>query len=328
MKPYIDTFSETKEDCKMKKALKITAVALLTAAILFTLFACGASKEAADVFETEVYDDSAYGYSADYVVKNESATRSADSKESGEAKVESGRKLVRNAQLDVQTKEFDAFIDKLNSKISSLGGYVENSGISGNSYYSSYMRNAHITARVPEDKFDEFLTAVSELANVTEKTINVKDITDDFIDTESRIKALEAEQKALLGILEKADTVTDTIEVYERLSEVNASLERYKSTLKSYENQVSYSKVEIEISEVERITESEKEGFFAETGRRLKDNLFDLGRGLRNMLISFISSLPYLLLLAVIAIVVIIIVKKVIKKRKIRRKAREKSDNE
>ena len=118
----------------MKKALKITAVALLTAAILFTLFACGASKEAADVWSEESYEDTGYGYKSDYSnneADSESITYSANSKSGDNAKVESGRKLVRNAQLDVQTKEFDAFLDKLNAKISSLGGYVENSGISG-----------------------------------------------------------------------------------------------------------------------------------------------------------------------------------------------------
>ena len=321
----------------MKKNIRILALLIAALFALLSLSACGASnnkaEEALDV--DEYYDSkSTYGYESDmnayedYDYSEETRTESSVSEPKPDEKVDllsdpSDRKLVRNADLIVQTKTFDEFIKSTETKVSSLGGYVESSAVSSNGYYSDGNRHASVTVRVPADKFDEFLDSVSEIAVVTSKSTSVSDITSNYIDTESRIKALKAEQKALLGILEKAKNVSETIEVYSRLSEVNASLERYESQLKTYDKQVAYSTIDINVYEVERVsTANEKEGFFAETRRRLADNLYNLGTGLRNLAVWFISSLPYLLIFAGCIAVVIVVIRKIHKKRKAKREAK------
>ena len=321
----------------MKRSIRITALLIAALFALLSLSSCGSSadkaSEALDV--GEYYNSkSSYGYESDmmayddYSYAEETEAETSVSEPKPDEKVDfisdpSDRKLVRNAELIVQTKTFDEFIKSTETKVSSLGGYVESSDVSSNGYYSDGNRQASLTARVPADKFDEFLDSVSEIAAVTSKSISVNDITSNYIDTESRIKALKAEQTALLGILEKAKNVSETIEVYSRLSEVNASLERYESQLKTYDKQVAYSTIRMNIYEVERVsTANEKEGFFKEIGRRLSDNLYNLGTGLRNLAVWFISSLPYLLIFAGCIAVVIVVIRKIHKKRKAKREAK------
>ncbi|MBO4342814.1 MAG: hypothetical protein J5870_06945, partial [Clostridia bacterium] len=108
----------------MKKGIKIAVSALVVVALAFALFGCGAAKNAAkDTVDEKYITDSDYGYSyqdyADYdspegaEAAYESNSKSSETKPAEETKTEipeTNRKLVRDARLDVETKEFDSFI--------------------------------------------------------------------------------------------------------------------------------------------------------------------------------------------------------------------------
>lgn len=301
----------------MKKVPKILSVIIVLIFISLTLFGCGASKSYDNTNEKSV----AYSTASDYGYSVGTAESAAEPDSTSSDTLSGDRKLVKNANLTVQTKTFDDFISKVEAKTTELKGYVENSSIDENDYYNNenVSRYASLTLRIPAESLDEFMSSVSDIAKIINKSVSVNDITTSYIDTESHIKALETEQKALLEILEKSSTVENTIKVYERLSEVNASLDSYKSTLKSYDNMVSYSTVELYVNEVERITEGEKEGFFAEVKSKLSDNLYSLGKAIRSFGIWFLSSLPMIAIGVIIIIIVIILIKKIHKKRKSRK---------
>ncbi len=296
----------------MKKTAKFLSIIIVLIFISLTLFGCGASKDSANKMSADYSTASDYGYSVG------TAKSAAVSDSTSSDTLSDGRKLVKNANLTVQTKTFDDFIAKVEAKTTELKGYVENSSIDENDYYNNkdVSRYASLTLRIPAESLDKFMSSVSDIAKIINKSVSVNDITTSYIDTESHIKALETEQKALLEILEKSSTVENTIKVYERLSEVNASLDSYKSTLKSYDNMVSYSTVELYVNEVERITEGEKEEFFAEVKSKLSDNLYSLGKAMRSFGIWFLSSLPMIAIGVIIIVIVIILIKKVHKKRK------------
>lgn len=299
-----------------KTTIRIISVIICLIFATLTFAACGSSKSnsVADYDYSE--EKASYGYDM-----NE-ATESVD--ESNEVKASTGnaiadkesRKLIRDADIDVETKEFDSFINKLETQVSKTGGYIENSSVSGSSYYSDCTRNATITLRIPTEEFDSFLGTIGDMANVTEKSISVRDITSQYIDTEARIKALKSEQTALLTLLEKAESVTDIIEIQDRISDVNAELDSYESQLKTYDNLISYSTINLRVYEVERISPVKQEGFFAEIKENLKENFYNIGQGIRDFAVWFISSLPYIVIYGIILLIIIVIIKRIIKKRK------------
>ena len=73
--------------------------------------------------------------------------------------------------------------------------------------------------------------------------------------------SLNAYKSLILELLEKAGTVEDIITIEGRLSEVRYQLEAYASQLRTFDNQVDYSTVHINISEVERETKVEPKTF-------------------------------------------------------------------
>ena len=217
----------------------------------------------------------------------------------------------------METKEFDPLLENIRSKVEELGGYIESSEVSGSSYYSLYeSRRAWMKLRIPSDKLDGFVTVVSELGNVTNKSESVEDITLRYVDVESHKEALETEQTRLLELLEKAESMEDILTIESRLSQVRYELQSYGSTLRTFDNQVSYSTVDIDIREVERVAPVVEElTFFQEIRIRLSDNFYDIGRDLRSFAIWFISSLPYLIIWAVIIVIAVRLVRKLIWKK-------------
>lgn len=249
----------------------------------------------------------AYGYASDSA---NSASKTADT-----PALPSGRKLIRNADLDVETKTFDAFHDAVYKKTAALQGYVEASdtGAYGSARYE------RLTLRIPADSLDEFLQSVAELGTVTSQETSVQDVTDRYIDVKSRLAALETEQQTLLDLLKKAEDLTEILEIQDRLAEVRGSLESYKAQLQALDSQIDYSTVTMFVSEVERVTPQNAKGFFAEVKQNLSENLYAIGQGARSFAIWFLSSLPNiaLFLLAVGAVVGVVLL---IRRRRRRRK--------
>lgn len=225
-------------------------------------------------------------------------------------KTEANRKIIKNAELYIQTKDYNKFISALSEKIDAFGGYTDS--FNENNYSN---KNAEIVIRVPAENLEKFLSGVETIGTVQSKTISKSDVTDSYIDIESHITSLETEEKALLKILENCETVSETIEVQSRLSEVRAEYERYRSQKKSYDSQITYSTVTIEVTEEERIIKQDG-SFAARLKEKFSDSIYNIGNFFEALALTLLGDILYILIFAVIAAAVIIIIKKR-RKRKI-----------
>lgn len=235
---------------------------------------------------------------------------------SNEVLVNSQEKIIRNAALEMETQDFDNLIDTLDKEIKKLGGYVENSNISGKYYYSNDLRYGNITARVPKEKFDEFVNSIYDVANVVNKQESTENVTLQYVDTQSHIKTLEVEQSRLLALLEKVETLEDIITLETRLSSVRYELESYNTQLRTYDNLVNYSTVTLNIQEVERMTETKdvKKTVWNRIHSGFSNSIYNISEGLKDFFVWFVINLPYLLLWGIIITVAILVGNKYYKK--------------
>ncbi len=310
--------------------MKKKNLAILTAGLLIlAISGCGGGGEnMMDAGRSESYSAEAPAEIAEEAVAYDSAAsleeagvaegKSITSDNGIESVADTGRKLIKTVNLELQTKEFDTVVEGIAKNVRDIGGYVESSSVWGNSYTSVSTRSADYTARIPSDKLDEFIQIVDELGNVTYKSEGVEDVTLQYIDVESRKKSLETEQERLLELLEQAGNLEDLMAIESRLSEVRYELENYGSQKRLLDNQIDYSTVHISVSEVERITETGERGFFQEISDRFGDNLYAVGQGLRGFAIGLIGSLPILAVWAVVIGAIVLILRKVYKKKEVK----------
>ncbi len=202
------------------------------------------------------------------------------------------RKLIRNASLDMETKEYDGFIEGLQKLLNTSGAYVQNGETTGSADRGT--RWAYYTIRVPESRYDAFLSTVSDMANVLRRNEDVQDVTMDYTDMEARVRALETERDTLLAIMEKCTELDDVITVQNRITDVQYELDSITSRLNRYDDLIAYCTVQLSISEVEKETIPPAEKTL---GQRISEGLAysceDIVDDAQRFAVWFVSSLPY-----------------------------------
>ncbi|MBQ6431992.1 MAG: DUF4349 domain-containing protein [Oscillospiraceae bacterium] len=308
----------------MKKTI---AIALSVLFLLTALVGCGAAREPAYADEDNgaaVYEygrmPEDFGYDAELAVEAANGTAPADV---SPVSVATNRKLIRTVSLGVETEEYDVLLNGIAERISLCGGYVEN--MSADTRYSSDSRYATLTVRVPADRLDEFVTAVSGISNVVQRSENTEDVTLSYVDLESHTAALRTEQERLIELLEQAENVSEILEIEDRLAYVRYELEYMQSQLRTYDNLVEYATVTLSVSEVTKLTPTVEKGFWEKIGDGFNDSLNGVWEGLKSFFSFLIIALPYLVVIAVfagIAVVIIVLCVKKSRKRAAKRTAR------
>lgn len=232
--------------------------------------------------------------------------------------VAANRKIIERVYMDVETKEFDILIEKLTEEVTALGGYIESSSVSGNSYGYDDNRYAEFVFRIPTGKDQSFSAFVSNNGTVVNKRIETDDVTLSYIDMESRVKALETEKESLEKLLEASGSLEEIITVRSRLTDVIYEIESYQSQLRMYDNLIEYTTITVSVREVDRETIIEEQTAWEEIGTNLSDNLRNLKDGAVDLFIFFVSNIPFFVIIGGAAVIVIVVVKRVRRRRKSR----------
>ncbi|MBO4450120.1 MAG: DUF4349 domain-containing protein [Clostridiales bacterium] len=231
-----------------------------------------------------------------------------------------GRLLIRNVSMAAETKEFEAIRKSVEDKVRELGGYIENSGISGTGNSGS-LRRANYTIRVPADKLDELISTVGENCTVTSTNESTTDVTLSYVDTKARLESLRVEQKQLTELLSQAKDLDSIIVLQNRLTEVRYQIESAESTLRVLENQVSYATLKLNIKEVLEVKPQEAphvDTYGEKLAKTFMNSLKAIGEFFKGLLLVIVALSPVLVAMIIIAVIVLCIVFNARKKRRAR----------
>ena len=147
-----------------------------------------------------------------------------------------GAKLIRRAEFNIQTEQFDESVSALNRLTAECGGYFESASIYGGGRRDANARRwGEYVVRIPAERYDWFFTGAGELGYVTGRSESSEDVGERYYDTEARLKTQRTKQERLLALLEKAESMEDIIALESALSEVEYQIEQYSSTLNRYD---------------------------------------------------------------------------------------------
>ena len=239
------------------KKFKLAAAAVLAASLCLT--ACGGSSGT----NSASYKEEA-GAAGDYAYESyaaEEAAQAADGEEytadggSGGStesalRAQDGQKIVYTGNLSIQTLEYEKSAASIRKKIKDAGGFSEAESERDNDYYwynrsggSGNTRYLSITARIPSEKFEDFINSLSGDGKVMNRSVNAENISQVYANKETYKKSLEKEQERLLEMMDKAQTIEEMITVESRLSEVERQLNVYKTDLAQMDKDVEFSTV-------------------------------------------------------------------------------------
>ena len=281
---------------------------LLCALLLMGLFTgCGSSSKAmtsAASYDMAVAEEAP-------AAMNAAGGTLTDSGVSGSTVLPESRKWIVTVYLSAETEDLDALMENLDEAIAGLNGYVEDQSVyNGSTYSSRRYRNASLTIRVPAEDVDQFTQQVAGIANVVSKETNRQDVTLNYVATESRMTALQTEESRLLELMAQAETMSDLLEIEERLTDVRYELESVTSQLRLYDNQIDYATIYLSLSEVQEYTPVEEPTLWERISGGFRSSLKDLGDGAVDLLVWIIVSSPYLVILAAVIVVIVLLVKR------------------
>lgn len=204
------------------------------------------------------------------------------------------RKIVKNASLDLRAQSLDWTVAKIQEIVKNVGGYVENSNVS---QPLTGVKTAWLSVRVPADRLEMTIEESKKAASsVVSEHLNASDMTDQSIDIAARLNAKQAEEAALVSLLDRAAKVSDVIEVTERLTMVRSEIERLQAEQRSLEGQVAMASVSMSITEDPRVVVDTNP---VRDGNVVKQSISDISRwgiALGSALVALlISGLPVLI---------------------------------
>jgi hypothetical protein len=154
------------------------------------------------------------------------------------------RKIVKNAEISLQVQDTAVALDALTGLASEYEGYIVNS----RTWYEGTYRLASLTLSVPVDSFEQVLRRLRGLAiKVLSEQATGQDVTDQYVDLESRQRNLEATAARIKSFLDQATTVKDALEVNQQLSAIEAQIEEVKGKLGYLKARAAYSSINISL---------------------------------------------------------------------------------
>jgi hypothetical protein len=242
----------------------------------------------------------------------------------GGSGVEIGRKMIRTAELQLETTEFEAAVEGLNALTEQMGGYFENSSVANR---KSGSRWADYTIRIPSTRYELFMNQVGELCHETWREANAQNITEAYYDTQGRLKTQQIKLERLQELLSKAELMEDIITIESAISETEWMIDELSGTLRHYDSKVDYATIYINLREVYKLSNVEMvpDTFGQRMGAAFASGVSDFGEFLEDLAVS----LAYGWIWWLIVIVVVVVVVRVLRKKSVLRlpRRRKKTDD-
>ncbi len=154
------------------------------------------------------------------------------------------RMIVRTGEISLIVKDVVDVQGEVTQLAVRLGGYVVSSRISG----EEEDRRGWISIRVPDEKFEQALTEIRDLSvRVESESTDSQDVTEKYVDLQSRLKNAQATENQYLALLQKAENVEDILRIYERLSQVRSEIEQIKGRMQYLERTSSMSLISVRL---------------------------------------------------------------------------------
>lgn len=145
------------------------------------------------------------------------------------------RKIVRTSSIALIVEKPADAAGKIQQLAEGAGGFLVNWEANG----AQEATSASLMIRVPVSKFESTRTAIRSLAQrVENERVEAEDASTQYVDDQSRLRNLRAQETQYLAILRQARSVKDTLEVSDKLNQVRGEIERQQSEFNTLSKQV------------------------------------------------------------------------------------------
>jgi predicted transposase YbfD/YdcC len=306
----------------MKRKISILALFLAAAMAAATLTGCssGSASDNAPYYETAAATMAAmpeYGYDGAYMSENVMMSEpaagnyknnTADTVTPVADEIE--RKLIKNAEMTVNTLNADKSYAALSAKISELGGYV----FSQNANQSDFYHSINVTFKLPPENLQAFCDFAAESEIVTESSITADDITTQYYDSKIRLDTLRRSLDKYYEYLANADSADEMLMIQSQIDSITMQIESYEGQIRVWDALTTESEVRVYINQTPDPTRAELEDIrwdelsWSNVGTLMSNGIRKVLYGIvavfQWLLIAIVTLLPIIIIVGIIIIVI------------------------
>ena len=299
----------------MKRKMKKYKILFISICII-AIYACGSEKNkikdfdqvgALDVARVDAPEvpppppqiEEQLKYTPPKIVKDE------EIKNNKNIEIDHQKMIIKNGNLSIKSKQIDSSKKYLDVLLKKHQAYYESENISNESDKISYT----LRIRVPAINFEQFVTGIENGKDeIISKSIQADNVTEEFVDIETRLKNKRNFLKRYNELLTKANTIKDIMAIEENIRILQEEIESKEGRLKYLSHQVGYSTLEINLFQQKDFIfkPDEQDSFF----ERVKNSISKGWVFIIDLLIFVIRLWP----IAILAGIIFFIVKKLSKK--------------
>ena len=205
------------------------------------------------------------------------------------------KKIIKDGRLGMDVRNLSASKTNIDTIVRNLGGYYDNESLSNNDYATAY----DLKIRIPSDKFEILIEKIeSGEGEVSYKEIDARDVTEEFIDLETRLGNKQKYLTRYQELLRNAKNIKEILDIEEKIRVLEEEIESTTGRLKYLNDQVNYSSLELNISQRKafKYTPPFRQNFF----EKLKQSLSRGWYGFVDLFFFLLSNWAVLILLAVL----------------------------
>jgi hypothetical protein len=206
------------------------------------------------------------------------------------------RMLIKTGTLSLKVEDYDSARVYILARVEQADGYIA----SENETNDPYRKQGRMTIRTPAAQFDVLIEDLAAIAEwVQSKNVTSRDVTEEFVDQEARLRTKKAVEARFLNILSTASTVKDILAVENEMRKLREEIESTEGRLKYLRNQVSLSTINLSYYQDLKAGPAPGQSFFGKLARAFGDGF----QRLLGLVLGLVRAWPWILVLLVILFV-------------------------
>lgn len=154
------------------------------------------------------------------------------------------KKIIKDARIRLEVKEYSNYKHDLDSLVYSINGYISSENLDK----SNYSINCELTIRIPSQKFEQLISFLEKGSEkLLYKNVSARDVTEEYIDLETRLKTKKEVEKRYIQLLSRAKNIEEILQVEEKIRQLREEIESKEGRLKYLKNQVAFSTIYVSI---------------------------------------------------------------------------------
>ena len=201
--------------------------------------AVGAFLSCSAAGQTETESAVAEEYSAGFAADAAAAPMMKAMRSANQSDAVPERKIVYRADLTIETTDLVGTREKILNLMETENGILE--------YNEQNEQQFYLSLKIPAEKFEEFLNEAKAVGRVIYSSILANDVTEQYIDTETRLASKRALLEKYQSYLPQAKDLKEILEVEAQINSVTTELEQWEGRLQRLEKEVAYSSVSVRL---------------------------------------------------------------------------------